>query len=661
MDQKNSFLKRIKAFKRPLWLQWSWFPKDGAPPTLSILEVIVYLLVFLLCGYLFWKFNEIPYNKFIINVDKLTNVRHITKKDTTFQLHFQVADVVFKIPRHTLNPQDTIEIFHSLHTQDSIMFYIPNGISDPIKSYISCGLSPYWCGVVDNYAKYCEYEEVRILAYNHWHNKCLHVSELNGMLSNHEAHRFPSERLKVSRPIDWKHRYYYGLAVSTNDKEEKVQQWIDSIVDNHHFITNRQEIKKENGAYYHYLNSYSATDNNQDCTHNHLRIWPKSRFMSTLSSTVSIEPPGWFELYDISQGWYEIKLNTTTIDSIALTIDFIGATDFYPMKIEPDEKGGNYIKYTNPIKILQIRKEGLKLYAQFKELESRQTIRCFAVTAILSGLLIVLITFFIMGVYRAPRIIRKTARYDDMQRWFAYQRRHKANVFDVFFKDMENISDENIVPIIKEAARYFQLPVPVILNTCETIAKIMTSENGAECEIYYDWELMKKVGINNTDTLRLSIIHELSHQVLYETHFLLFENELWIQELAADMMVGAFSAIGDDVATGKYKYVLRQLPASLTHPDGKLRADIVEYGREYITRLRRQGEVDDIKEVLKGLPAFVYAHYQELQESWSKVQLDDGEEDIPKETTPMDYEALPDTNLLKQYYLKHKERKEDDI
>lgn len=251
--------------------------------------------------------------------------------------------------------------------------------------------------------------------------------------------------------------------------------------------------------------------------------------------------------------------------------------------------------------------------------------------------------------------------YDDMQRWFAYLRRHNANIFDVFFKDKEDIVDETIVAAIEEIAKFFALPVPVLHDKCETIAKVMTSSQASECELYYNWQLMEKAGINNTDTLRLAFVHELSHEILYQTRFLLFENELWIQELAADMMVGAFSAIGDDVATGKYKYVLRQLSASMSHPDGKLRAAIVEYGREYITLLRQQGEVNNIQEVLKGLPAFVYAHYQELQESWREVQLDDDEEDAPSEVTSIDYEALPDTNLLKQYYLKHKERKEDDI
>lgn len=245
--------------------------------------------------------------------------------------------------------------------------------------------------------------------------------------------------------------------------------------------------------------------------------------------------------------------------------------------------------------------------------------------------------------------------------WFTYLSRHHANIFDVFFKDKDNISDDDIVSTIKNVATFFGLPMPAISDKCSTIAEVMTGDNASECELFYSKQMMENAGINNLDALRLSLVHELSHQVLYNTRFLLFENDLWVQELAADMMVGAFSAIGDDVATGKYKYVLRQLPASMTHPDGTLRAAIVEYGREYITRLRKQNQVNDIQEVLKGLPAFVYGHYQELQDSWNDVQLEEDQDDVPVETVPIDYESLPDTNIIKQYYLKHKNRKDDDI
>jgi hypothetical protein len=258
------------------------------------------------------------------------------------------------------------------------------------------------------------------------------------------------------------------------------------------------------------------------------------------------------------------------------------------------------------------------------------------------------------------KYVSSEPRYEDMQEWLAYLRKHHANIFDVYFKDLENITDEDFVIVIGEIATFWGIPTPVLRDKCSAILEIATAEDAVECELFYNLQLMKKSGINNLDTLRLSLVHEISHQLLFCIRFMLFENELWIQELAADMMVGAFSIISGDVATGKYKYVLRQLPASMTHPDGTLRAAIVEYGREYIAQLRKQKKVSDIQEVLKGLPAFVYEHYQKLHESWVNVQWDDEKEDTHGETSPINYESLPDTNLLKQYYLKHKERKEDE-
>ena len=248
--------------------------------------------------------------------------------------------------------------------------------------------------------------------------------------------------------------------------------------------------------------------------------------------------------------------------------------------------------------------------------------------------------------------------------WVKFVRRHKAGIIDALFLDKDyDIKEVDIKGTIKQVADFFELPVPVIKERAETIAEVVTSENAAECELYYNWRKMEKSGINNREALKLAFLHELSHQYLYKTRFLLFESELWIQELAADLLVGGFSVLNGDVATGKYKYVVSTQKASLTHPDGKLREKIVVYGREYVEQLLRQKRYSGIKDILTGLPAFVYSHYQELQESWEAISLEDMMKDEEKPVErPIDYESLPETNLLKQYWLKHKDdkKKEDE-
>ena len=254
--------------------------------------------------------------------------------------------------------------------------------------------------------------------------------------------------------------------------------------------------------------------------------------------------------------------------------------------------------------------------------------------------------------------------YEHMAAWHAFTRRHDANFFDVFFYDREKLTDEDVQSVIQSVSEFFQMPIPVVQGKCETIAKVMTCEDASKCELYYNWQMMKQSGVNNKDSLTLVIVHEMSHQFLYHTRFMLFDNELWVQELAADMLVGGFSILGGDVGTGKYKYALKALQASLTHPEGKLRAKIVEYGRKYAWELITTHRYHGVKDLLKGLPAFVYGNYSELQESWGRVGIEDVAETPFAFGENVDLDSLPNntygTRLLDEYIKRIKEKQDEN-
>lgn len=262
-----------------------------------------------------------------------------------------------------------------------------------------------------------------------------------------------------------------------------------------------------------------------------------------------------------------------------------------------------------------------------------------------------------------PKAAFREAMENDPLLWVRFLRRHDANIIDALFLDKDyDIKEEDIKDTVKQVADFFELPMPVVKERTKTIAEVITSDKAEECQLYYDWQEMERSGINNREALKLACLHELAHQYLYQTRFLLFENELWIQELAADLLVGGFSVLNGDVATGKYKYVVSRQKATLTHPDGKLREEVVIYGRKYAGQLLQQQRYQGIKDILTGLPAFVYSHYQELLESWDRVSLEDSAKEPVKSTErkPIDYESLLDTNLLKQYWLKHKDDKKTE-
>ncbi len=246
--------------------------------------------------------------------------------------------------------------------------------------------------------------------------------------------------------------------------------------------------------------------------------------------------------------------------------------------------------------------------------------------------------------------------YKHMAEWAQFQRRHEANIFNALFYDKESISEENIVDIVEGIAKFFDLPVPQIYNKGETFAKVLTGPNAVECELYYNIQMLTDSGINNKDAFTMCFVHELSHQLLYRCHFDLFVNERWIHELMADLMAGVY-ANRHLTATGKYKYVLSRQAASETHPDGGLRAEIVDYGRLYF-ETRKESHTILASDVLALLPAFVFLHYDILKSDWKQV-----EEELENPPTPLPksqevrIEDMPDNNLIKQMVMRTRAQK----
>ncbi len=131
--------------------------------------------------------------------------------------------------------------------------------------------------------------------------------------------------------------------------------------------------------------------------------------------------PKWYSMFDISQSYFDMELKCVSVDSVILKIDFVGATDFSEMSPKPDSIDMSSISFCDPQKIEQIRKNGLIFHAHFKEKDGLQTIRLFAVTALMCvftpKLLMCIINLIMLTVasIRRPRLNKnnkKTPRID---------------------------------------------------------------------------------------------------------------------------------------------------------------------------------------------------------------------------------------------------------
>ena len=102
--------------------------------------------------------------------------------------------------------------------------------------------------------------------------------------------------------------------------------------------------------------------------------------------------------FDISQSYFKVRFKPVDIDSIRLTFDFVGATDFSRIDPEPDLITMSSITFSNPEKIEKISKNGLKFHAHFKELENVQSFRLFGLAALFSALIAMFIANFILAI-----------------------------------------------------------------------------------------------------------------------------------------------------------------------------------------------------------------------------------------------------------------------
>lgn len=233
-------------------------------------------------------------------------------------------------------------------------------------------------------------------------------------------------------------------------------------------------------------------------------------------------------------------------------------------------------------------------------------------------------------------------------------RRHECNVFNALFYDKENITEEDIRVRVRRAAEFFDLPIPTLIDNCETLAKITySSSTGLGSEIQYDVNKLYDIGINNIDAFDAVLSHELSHQYLANQRFNFCQNPQWCIELACDFIVGVRCS-ANMIASGKYKYAVSTMKASPSHPDGSFRLNAVKSGFDFAEWLFRKRRRPTANEAMIGLTRFLCSNSKALNESYYKFLTTPPAPPVK----PRDIMDYPDSNLIKQAVLKYRAEQE---
>lgn len=108
---------------------------------------------------------------------------------------------------------------------------------------------------------------------------------------------------------------------------------------------------------------------------------------NTIHNSGAIANPGWFNMSDISQAYFNIGFETNTYGNVSFTIDFCSMADISVINPSPDIRTLCSITYYDPKKIAYIKHRGLHFYAKFPEMENKQSVRVFTLTTIMTLLL----------------------------------------------------------------------------------------------------------------------------------------------------------------------------------------------------------------------------------------------------------------------------------
>lgn len=245
--------------------------------------------------------------------------------------------------------------------------------------------------------------------------------------------------------------------------------------------------------------------------------------------------------------------------------------------------------------------------------------------------------------------------FSEQLKFIKWLRRENANIFDVFFYDKELVEKEFIKDEVSFLSGFFGLNEPDIEFESDYPLEVKLNdikEDVAAC-ISCNIKKLEAFGFNNKDAVVASLCHEFSHIYSHGLTYGYCDNEYWEAELYADFMASA-AMTALNVAGGKYRYIIGDGKATLTHPHGEYRLRCAKTAREYVLSLPSTKKIalDDVESQfllflltnVKEINDYLHEHEEEIEHA-----LD------PKEEVKIDYMQYPDSNLIKQYILKHQQ------
>lgn len=388
-----------KEKKSRKWFEWHLYPEE--PINLkSVVEIVIFSIIVFTCGFLYYRWNQVPVKEINILLENLSNgQRKIYGNETASEIISSDIKITFPMTSHREMIKDSSSVEINFNSVSEYLDY--KNCSDLIK------LSFYYDSLRNGRCIRDYDREYQILHARGVYNERRQIDGESCAPYKSEAIKAKIDSLRKCVKInpDSSYHYYINWSVSLpycNRKSEQHDFYSDSICNSRFIVTNKEMCVEghvfppKKGTYNVSLQSklIGAVRHQWYDIFNIYRPFKDDNVMDT---------PRWGRLEDISQSYINLVLNSNTIDSIKLTIDFVGVTEFSKMEPEPDSINMSRIVFTDPVKLYKIRVNGLKFHAKFVELENFQQIRVFSVTAIMSAFVLVFVIFLINSYFKLRR------------------------------------------------------------------------------------------------------------------------------------------------------------------------------------------------------------------------------------------------------------------
>lgn len=145
------------------------------------------------------------------------------------------------------------------------------------------------------------------------------------------------------------------------------------------------------------------------------------------------------------------------------------------------------------------------------------------------------------------------------------------------------LPDEMVLNAVHRACEFFGIPEVPVINAHGACVWPNEPDTYNDDVLGFNREQLMSLGISGEDSLTLIYTHECAHRTLQGSY-----NDAWEEELACDYFAGIHAGLRG-MNIDNFEAALGSTPGGESHPNGALRAEFIEYGKQVAKELEDRG------------------------------------------------------------------------